>query len=91
MVLDTIGVELAQKYAFTKISTIFSQLFWNLAKFHNDWVKIVDFLGKAYFWASRDLGATLGSRYNKLLNSHVFGEYTSFKSINIQYILKSRH
>ena len=31
------------------------------AKFHNDWVKIVDFLVKAYFWGSADLSATPGT------------------------------
>ena len=31
-----------------------------LTKFRNDWVKIVDFLVKAYFWVCSDLGATPG-------------------------------
>ena len=52
---------LSQKYAFIKKSTIFTQSLRNfvkmrssyenliLTKFRNDWVKIVDFLIKAYF------------------------------------------
>ena len=32
-----------------------------LTKFHNDCVKIVDFLIKAYFWVSVNFGATYGN------------------------------
>ena len=49
---------LDQKCAFIKKLAIFTQLLRNfvyliLTKFRYDWVKIVDFLIKAYFWLSQ--------------------------------------
>ena len=61
---------LSQKYAFIRKSTIFTQSLRNFVKkgthedlmyfdkVSYDWVKIVDFLLKAYFWLSPDTPGT---------------------------------
>ena len=55
-----------------------------LAKFYNDWVKIVDFLVKAYFWVSSDLGATPGKA-----GAFVSAEGCKYQSVHLCISKKS--